>query len=175
MTPRVWHRLLFCMAVPIVLSGCASTVLLNAASGGNTTKVESQLAKGVDPNSKVPVLRIPAIVLAAAEGHLETVRTLVARGADVNASDATGWTALHAATRNGHKETVSFLLAHGAAIKPPTWYNPTPLHVAEKRGQPEILAMLKAAEDARRKSLAVRAEKIPSETEAGSSGQSAKD
>jgi len=163
------------MALVLMLSGCASTVFLHAASEGNTSRVVKQLSKGVDPNSKVPVLGIPAIVLASAEGHLDTVQMLVARGADVNAADATGWTALHAATRNGHKEIVRFLLEHGARIDPSTWYNPTVLAVAEKRNFPEIVDLLKAADQIRRAQFDLRVENVSSETKAVVMSPAAKD
>jgi len=156
MSLRIFYRLPAVITLSVLLSGCASTVLLHASSEGDTQQVLTQLANGVDPNSTIPVLGTPAIVLAAAEGHLETVRTLIGRGADVNAEDSAGWTALHAATRNGHKDIVVLLLDHGARIKPATWYNPTPMYVAEKRGHPDILELLKAADRSRRATDDVR-------------------
>ena len=153
---RTLYRMPAAIALSVLLSGCASAVLLHASSEGDTQQVLTQLFNGADPNSTIPVLGTPAIVLAASEGHLETVRTLIARGADVNAEDSAGWTALHAATRNGHKDIVVLLLEHGAKIKPATWYNPTPLYVAEKRGHPEILELLKAADKEQKTTLDVR-------------------
>lgn len=144
------------LALPVLLSGCASTVLLHASADGDTQLAITQLAKGASPNSTVPVLGTPAIVLASAEGHVEIVRALIARGADVNAEDFAGWTALHAAARNGHKEIVSVLLERGARIKPATWYNPSPVYVAERRGWPEIVELLKSADQSRRATDDVR-------------------
>ena len=145
------HRLILGLcAMPVLLAACTSTALLHSASEGDTKGVVAQLSKGGDPNTKIVLIGTPAIVLAAAEGHLDTVRTLVARGADVNAEDMASWTALHAAARNGHKEIVSFLLQHGATSKPATWYNPTPVYVAEKTNHPDIVKMLQSPDDVRR-------------------------
>jgi len=51
---------------------------------------------------------------AAMRGDLETVRTLIAGGADVNASQGDGMTALHWAAENGDLEMVKTLLFAGA-------------------------------------------------------------
>ncbi len=51
---------------------------------------------------------------AAIGGHLEIVRLLVKRGANVAVKDWSGKTALREAEDRGHKEIVEFLKAHGA-------------------------------------------------------------
>jgi ankyrin repeat protein len=54
------------------------------------------------------------LILAAERGHVGVVRLLLARGADVNATDSFGDTALHEAVCEGHEEVVSILLSCGA-------------------------------------------------------------
>ncbi|ELR21944.1 ankyrin repeat-containing protein [Acanthamoeba castellanii str. Neff] len=44
------------------------------------------------------------------------MRKLIKSGADVNAKDARGWTALHAVCASSHLEAVGLLLAHGANV-----------------------------------------------------------
>ena len=51
---------------------------------------------------------------AAAGGHTQIVALLLARGADPNATQRGGWTALHAATQNGNQEMIDALIAAGA-------------------------------------------------------------
>jgi ankyrin repeat protein len=51
---------------------------------------------------------------AAAGKHLDIVNGLLAAGADVNATQAAGWTALHASAQNGDLEMAKALLAAGA-------------------------------------------------------------
>lgn len=46
---------------------------------------------------------------AAKEGHLDTVRLLLSRGADVNAKTEMGWTASMLAEGNGHTQIVELL------------------------------------------------------------------
>jgi ankyrin repeat protein len=51
---------------------------------------------------------------ACQEGHLDIVKLLIEKGADVKAKDNSGSTALMIASKNGHTQIVEFLKAHGA-------------------------------------------------------------
>jgi hypothetical protein len=54
---------------------------------------------------------------AAYHGHLPVLETLIDRGADVNARDSGGLTALMVASHAGHQEVVTALLSRGAEGK----------------------------------------------------------
>lgn len=74
------------------------------------------------------------LMLAAIKGHLEAVRALVARDADVN---KTGWTPLHYAasgTQPQQVEVIALLLEHHAYIDAASPNGTTPLMMAAQYG-----------------------------------------
>jgi ankyrin repeat protein len=72
---------------------------------------------------------------AAMRGDTAAVRSLVAKGADVNAPQGDGMTALHWTALNGDMATLNVLLEAKAAVEPVTRVgNYTPLHLASSRG-----------------------------------------
>ena len=59
-------------------------------------------------------------------GNVDRIRDLIARGADVNARNYKGQTALHCAARAGFVDIVSLLLEHGAEVdlRDDRWHTP---------------------------------------------------
>ena len=83
---------------------------------------------------------------AAMVRDVETVRALLATGANVNAAQGDGLTALHWAARNGDIETAAVLLDAGADLAAVTRIGShTPLHVASKFGSGVVVETLLAA------------------------------
>lgn len=84
--------------------------------------------------------------LAAREGKLETVKKLLARGAEVNSRTHYGASALWLAASKGHLEVVRFLLEHGADPNNTDgiWGN-TPMSWALATPNPDMLKALLAA------------------------------
>ena len=87
-------------------------------------------------------------MMAAKKYHgLETVRLLVARGADVNGADQYGRTALIMAARYGRTEIIRFLLSRGANPNAESimrkWKSP--MIAAKLRGHDEAVALLQEA------------------------------
>jgi outer membrane protein assembly factor BamB len=87
--------------------------LWNAARAGDVAEIEQILEAGVGVNERTNY-GATALALAAERGHLEAVKTLVAKGADVNATDdfykasPYTWAAI-----GGHAEVAEFLKASG--------------------------------------------------------------
>ena len=84
-------------------------------------------------------------MLAARDGHVDTVNFLIKARAKVNARNAAGDTALRLAAFRGHLKVVEALVAGGAAVNTPGW---TPLAYAAFNGQTEVAQyLIKAGAD----------------------------
>ncbi|MCC6364250.1 MAG: ankyrin repeat domain-containing protein [Bryobacterales bacterium] len=83
---------------------------------------------------------------AAATGKSrDIVAMLLDHGADVNATQAAGWTPLHAAAQNGDAEMVKVLLAAGADANIRADNNQLPLDLALGRGHKPVVDLLMEA------------------------------
>lgn len=83
---------------------------------------------------------------AAQQGSVEQVRALLQQGADVNAAQSDGLTALHWAAMNNNREMVDLLLYAGATVRPLTRVGGyQPLHLAARSGHTEVAEALLAA------------------------------
>jgi uncharacterized protein len=84
---------------------------------------------------------------AAMRGErVEAIRRLVRAGADVNAPQGDGMTALHWASENGDPELAKFLVESGANLTATTRLSRyVPLHFAAKRGHEAVLRVLLVA------------------------------
>ena len=80
---------------------------------------------------------------AAARGDLEAVRHLLREGADVNAAQGDGMTALHWAAERGDAELADVLLYAGARVDAGTRIGHyTPLHLASRRAGATVVEVL---------------------------------
>jgi ankyrin repeat protein len=80
---------------------------------------------------------------AAMARDREAVKTLLKNGADVNAAQGDGMTALHWAARNGDTELTQMLLFAGANVKATTRLGGyTPLMMAAEQGHATVIAAL---------------------------------
>jgi len=81
--------------------------------------------------------------LATIENDEDTVRKLVAAGADVNATDSDGLTPLHCACAfNADGRIVALLVKHGADPHARAAGGTVPLHEAARHGHPKVVAYL---------------------------------
>jgi ankyrin repeat protein len=86
------------------------------------------------PKTDVEKLGATPLMLAASSDkpvRLEIVRFLLDKGANVNAHDKDGSTALHDAARKGATAVAMLLIDHGAVIEPKGTVCPTPIGFAE--------------------------------------------
>lgn len=86
----------------------------------------------------------PAVVEAASAGDLDAVAQALAAGADMNATDREGRTALVYAAGKAHQEVLDLLLAKGADVEKPDPDGWTPLMFAGNNGHPGCMKALVA-------------------------------
>ncbi len=79
-----------------------------------------------------------ALHYAAERGHKEIVELLIAKGADINAKNATGDTSLHFAVEAGEREIAELLIDNGAEVNAKNVQGQTPLDIILNQSQYQI-------------------------------------
>lgn len=87
---------------------------IRACENGNLSRAEDLLDSGANIEARDGSDRQTALVFAANRGHIDIVRMLVNKKANINAQDDKGWTALSEASYRGRYDVVEFLLEKGA-------------------------------------------------------------
>jgi ankyrin repeat protein len=134
-------------------SGLGRTALIGAASiPGNSDMVRLLLSADADPNKAATTESGPvAFVSGGGETPImESAKDLTGRsakllldaGANPNAQDKMGNTALHVAALNGNVEVVRVLLAHHAAVNTANKMGSTPIVNAAIRSDAGVVRML---------------------------------
>lgn len=80
---------------------------------GDLKVVKQAIADGANVNARNPQFGEPMLSTAALMGHTEIMTFLMEKGADINAQNGDGNTALHAAAFLGRADAVELLLEHG--------------------------------------------------------------
>lgn len=144
--------------------GDGNTPLIIAAKHGDFGIVLALLKKGADlkvknkegydalltlsaysmPGPSTPATsdKAPKPIGITLEGHLKTAGYLIDQGADVNAKNNDGCTALLLAAQLNKKELVELLLSKGADVNAPDQRGQTALMAAAIQGQPEVVCPL---------------------------------
>ena len=95
--------------------------------------------------------RAGQVLLQATEaGDIVQMAALLAKGAEVNARNAYGWTPLHIAAAGGDPAVIALLLHHGADVHAQSHIGTTPLDNATTRGGRKAVIDLLLAHGARR-------------------------
>lgn len=94
-------------------------LFIGSAGSGDLQTVQELLKDGgVDVNVHGSFGGPTALIVAARLGHVEIVKTLLAHGAEVNAEDDYGQTALYFAKKNSRARIVEILEAAGGTSPP---------------------------------------------------------
>ena len=127
-----------------MLRKLSPATLGDAAFAGDEAKLKRVLAAGASPNEAAqcrddgftePELRYTPLMDAAWRGNSPCLDLLVAAGADISATTATGETALHLAAQWGQWDTTQRLIRHGAPLDARTTIGETPLIFAAQFNQ----------------------------------------
>lgn len=121
--------------------------IMESASRNDVGKIEECLKKGSDIEATAKDGRT-ALMIAAAQAHLEAVGCLIDNGANLNATSSKGWTALMTAVRDANSVVVDFLLKNGADANQLSSDRWTALAEAAQSGQtPLVKALLDYSAD----------------------------
>jgi uncharacterized protein len=123
-----------------------SNELLNAVLANDVAKATALLKSGADCNTSNEE-GATLLMLAAGAGHIEMVEMLIAAGAEVDGTDARGWTALMKGLFNyelnrGFPDVVSALIEAGADIEHQVSYGTRPLMIAAGYGEAGVVEVL---------------------------------
>jgi uncharacterized protein len=112
---------------------------------GHPSLAEALIAQGAEVSARSRNAMQNAPLHAAAGGRTQdAVRVLLEHGAEVNARQEGGWTALHAASQNGDVEIVRLLIAGGADVQIRAANQQNALDLALTKGHPAVVEVLEA-------------------------------
>ena len=112
--------------------------LMRAVELNNIERIRNALARGADPDTSDEHGNT-LLAVAAAEGHVELAKFLIAQRARVNNRNAYGDTPLMVAAYHGQLEMARQLIAAGAEVNTEGW---TPLHYCAWRGHADVCTLL---------------------------------
>lgn len=116
--------------------------LVTAASKGSNAQVKKLLAKGANINDPIGKYGETALMLAAHNGHADTVELLIDEGADIEAKAKWGRTALIREADWGDTEDVKLLINKGADIEARDDEGKTALMAAAMSDKTETVKLL---------------------------------
>ncbi|RDW85731.1 hypothetical protein BP5796_04056 [Coleophoma crateriformis] len=118
------------------------TLLSQAAERGNEVIFALLLETDQFETDLKDIGRWKPLHLASEDGHINIVKLLVEKGADINAADMNGRTLLYRASENGHIDVVKLLLEKGADVNATDKNGWTPLCTASQHRHIDVVKLL---------------------------------
>jgi ankyrin repeat protein len=110
---------------------------------GHLETARHLLDAGADPNlASNNALRVSPLHSAVAAGSAPLVELLLARGANPNVGEGSGYSPLHSAAGQGNRAIIAMLVGSGADRGRKANDGKTPADVARQHGHPEVAAEL---------------------------------
>ena len=116
---------------------------------GATLDDTTMIARGLAAGAKIDSLDVTtgpagrrALNYAAVGNNVAAVRTLIARGANLNLANNTGFTPVHHAAEGGAPDALRLLMAAGADINLRTKAGALPIDIAKRRNNQAVIAAL---------------------------------
>lgn len=119
--------------------------LLLAIGQRHLDTAQALLEAGADPRLTDGANSFPLHFAAEIEGAQTVAKSLVGHGAQIDARNAYGLTALHVAAKSGNVDMVIWLIEAGADIQARDLEGHTPLLLAAREGQIATLTTLKSS------------------------------
>ena len=127
----------------LVNSPIYATPLRLALQLGNLQIASDLIEAGAHVDAKGYDGGLTALYYEVRSVHLDAIRLLIEKGADVNVRDSEGASLLDDAVWTGSVDTVALLLAHGARLnEPDPETGATPINEAAYRGNSEVVQYL---------------------------------
>lgn len=132
------HLLACSLVLAAINCVAADQTILEAAREGDFDKVFALLHREPGAIMARGTLGYTPLQEAAAHGHTDVAKLLLAQGADINATNRVGMTALALARGFGRHETAKFLEDRGGIVieRPPAPAVPRPLPVVTRSSMP---------------------------------------
>ena len=118
------------------------TALCAAAEGAWSRGIEILLAHKANPNTQDRSVSWSPLMHSVAEGCEECAKLLIEAGADLEAVDDDGWTALFIASNNGDAALVKFLLSLDANHNAVDRFGRTPSDLAREHQAHDVVEII---------------------------------
>lgn len=139
-------KLLITMLLSTFLVHAADILDLVALLDRNDTKTfESRIQTIADANSIREDNKKSILMYACWVGNAEATKYLIQKGADVNAQDNGGATALHLAIWKGFTPIALYLLENGASANSLSQEGMTPMDIAVLKENKEVISAIEKA------------------------------
>jgi hypothetical protein len=107
-----------------------------------TAGTQRQVAERKLPSGPEQEKLTKSLYQAIMARDIDRIKSIISKGADVNAKDRQGWTSLHTALWYGNNEMVELLISEGADVNARDDSGNTPLHFAAMKGNSDAANLL---------------------------------